>query len=187
MNSILATALMGFFLLPSVGVQGAVASAESAIKPIVYQTRTVKITGYNAVPEQTDSDPSTTASGAYSNPEVIIARSVDLKEDLPFGTVVEVVVPESSSHKCGIGAVEHFIGYRVVADSMHPRKVNQMDILFDTAAKVEVGGKEMNAARALGVCDEVEIRVIGKIDIKEMPRDQVELAAKVDLGELASL
>jgi 3D (Asp-Asp-Asp) domain-containing protein len=187
MHSILTTALMGFFLLPSVGVQGAVASAESAMEPTVYQTRKVKMTAYNAVPEQTDNDPFTTASGAYSNPEVVIARSVDLKEDLPFGTVVEVVVPESTSHKCGIERVEHFIGYRVVADSMHPRKVNQMDILFDTSSKVEVGGKEINAARALGVCDDVEIRVVGKIDIKEMPKDQIELASKVGLGELASL
>lgn len=187
MHSILSTALMGFFLLPNVGITGAVASADEALTQVpAYQSHIVAMTAYNAVPGQTDEDPFTTASGAYSNPEVVIARSADLKEDLPFGTVVQVIIPEKTSNSCGIGAVEHFIGYRVVADSMHPRKQNQLDVLFPTDSVVTLGGKTMSAARVMGICDEVEVRVVGKIDIKDMPETQTELAARVGFGEFAS-
>lgn len=184
MPTIITTALMGFFLLSANG--GAIVS-EVAKKPVLptYETLSVSMTGYNAVPEQTDGDPFTTASGAYSNPDIVIARSVDLAQTLPFGTVVEVVVPESANQNCGIGQVEHLIGYRVVADSMHPRKRNQLDILFDTDASVTHNGKDKNAAIVMGVCKEIEVRVVGKIDIKNMPKNQSELLASVLDSNLA--
>jgi 3D (Asp-Asp-Asp) domain-containing protein len=102
------------------------------------------MTAYNAVPEQTDGDPFTTASGAFSNPEVVAARSVDLKEELPFGTVIQIVPDASSSPSCGIGMVKEQLGYRVIADSMHPRKRNQVDILLNHENKVTVGSRSMN-------------------------------------------
>lgn len=187
MQSLITTALMGFFLLPGGNVtEKAIAQAEVIQKVPVYDTRTVSITGYNAVPEQTDTDPLTTASGAYSNPEIVVARSVDLEEDLPFGTVVKIIVPDTTARSCGLPLVAHLIGYRVVADSMHPRKQNQLDVLFDVNTKVDLNGKKVNAARVLGVCEEVEVHIVGSIDIKSMPKTQTELATRIGAAEFAS-
>lgn len=185
MPTIITTALMGFFLLSANGGQVALDAAKKPLLP-AYDTLTVSMTGYNAVPEQTDGDPFTTASGAYSNPDIIIARSVDLAETLPFGTVVEIVVPETTLNtNCGLAQVEQFVGYRVVADSMHPRKRNQLDIMFDGADRVMHNGKEKNAAIVMGVCKEIEVRVVGKVDIKSIPKTQTELLSAVTDAELA--
>lgn len=140
---------------------------------------TVKLTSYNAVPEQTDADPMTTASGARSNPEVIAARSVDLKETLPFGTVVALTRTASDSENCRFSQVEHLVGYRVIADSMHSRKREQIDILLDQNDTVSVHGKEINPALALGMCSGVTVEVVGRISVKDIPETQEELAALV--------
>lgn len=145
----------------------------------------VKLTSYNAVPEQTDSDPMTTASGARSNPEVIAARSVDLKEELPFGTVVKLSRAAEDTENCRFGAVEHLVGYRVIADSMHSRKREQIDILLDPADTVAVHGKEINPSIAMGLCSGVTVEVVGKIAVKDIPETQVELAALVEGNSLA--
>lgn len=144
---------------------------------------TVKLTAYNAVPEQTDSSPDITASGARSNPEIIAARSRDLANELPFGTVIAFESAEKSNN-CGFDIVEHLIGYRVIADSMHERMNNKIDILFDGSDTVHVGvngqgRRATNPALALGVCD-VTIRVVGKIDVRDMPSSQSELALLVN-------
>lgn len=179
MQTLVSTALMGLLLF----------SGGSALPSPVENTGptlNVAMTGYNAVPEQTDSDPLVTASGAYSNPEIIVARSVDLAEDLPFGTVIEITSKSATSTRgCGLSVVEDHVGYRVVADSMHPRKRQQIDVLFDTEASVLLGGKSVNAARVLGVCKGVEIRVVGEVDIKKMPRNQFELKRIVEEQRLA--
>lgn len=140
------------------------------------------MTGYNAVIGQTDSDPYTTASGAYSDPDVVAARSVDLADQLPFGTVIEVDTTSSTSTSCGLSAVADSVGYRVIADSMHPRKRDQIDLLFHTDDTYRVGGKVMNAANVLGVCKNVSIKIIGQVDIKHMPKSQAEL--KLAIGQL---
>ncbi|MCR4325733.1 MAG: hypothetical protein NUV59_02905 [Patescibacteria group bacterium] len=178
--SFITTALLGFFLLGNAAATSAIA-ATVAPAP----TYSVAVTGYNAVPAQTDDDPFTTASGARSNPEVVVARSVDLADKLPYGTVIEVTPKAAISNNCGISLVGEHIGYRVVADSMHSRKRNQIDIMFDTSADVVVGRKATNAAIALGVCSDVEIRVVGQVDIKKMPRNQAELKKVVDEQLLA--
>ncbi len=144
------------------------------------ETRVVKVTAYNAVPEQTDADPMTTASGARSNPEVVAARSVDLKEMLPFGTVVKLSRSASDSENCRFGQVEPLIGYRVIADSMHSRKREQIDILLDQNETVPVHGKEVNPALALGLCSGVTVEVVGRIAVKDIPETQIELAALVE-------
>ena len=82
---------------------------------VEYPTYSVRMTGYNAVPEQTNADPLTTASGAYSHPEVVVARSRDLAEELPYGTIIEILAREENKRSCGFYTVEHLIGYRVVA------------------------------------------------------------------------
>jgi len=180
MTGILITALMGFFLLPQ-----SEALTNPATMPATgaFPHYSVKVTAYNAVPEQTDGSPHITASGAYANPEVVAARSRDLKDQLPFGTVI-VLKYSPSSKNCGFATVEELIGYRVIADSMHSRKRNQIDLLFDARDTVSVGGKATNPSIALGVCDAVIIRVVGKVDIENIPKTQAELARLV-AGELA--
>ncbi len=178
-------ALTGFFVWSGIAAPAFVPAGDS-VKPILKAPEanlSVKLTAYNAVPEQTDSDPFTTASGAYSNPEVIAARSRDLAAELPFGTVIAIEAPEKS-HSCGFKTVEHLIGYRVIADTMHERMHNKIDVLFDPGDVVEIGvngepKKLVNPARALGICS-VTARVVGKIDVKDIPTTQSELAMRVE-------
>jgi len=142
------------------------------------------LTGYNAVPEQTDSDPFTTASGAYSNPEIIVAVSKDLRYGaLPFGTIIALEAGKTDND-CGFDSVEHLIGYRVVADQMHERWEKKIDILLDEDDTVRIGingqpKKAINPAKALGKCRNITARVVGKIAIKDIPQTQSQLALMV--------
>ncbi len=129
--------------------------------PAPIPTYTVAMTAYNAVPGQTDGDPTITASGAYSDPDIIAARSRDLADELPFGTVIEVTAA-SSSPGCGYRAVGDEIGLRVIGDSMNARMHNKIDILFDSG----------RTARTLGVCDSVSIRVVGHVAVGDVPHTQ---------------
>lgn len=184
MTAILTNALAGILLIANAGTF-TIASTTPAVAQKELPTYSVSMTGYNAVPEQTDGDPFTTASGAYSNPEVMAARSVDLKDELPFGTVIEIVSATSSSVNCGLPVVQEHIGYRVIGDSMHPRKRNQIDLLFHTDPVIKARGRLVNPAIALGICKNVEIRVVGKIDIKDIPKSQEELRIAVTTLEKA--
>lgn len=142
---------------------------------------TVRLTSYNAVAWQTDSTPGVTASGISSNPEVIAARSRDLASTLPFGTVVAIYRDGSDSPSCGFRKVEHLIGYRVVADTMNARFTKRVDVELDAADRVSVGGVKMNPSRALGVCGNVKVRVIGRIEnLSDIPSTQEELQALVE-------
>ncbi|HVW82644.1 MAG TPA: hypothetical protein VHC68_01740 [Candidatus Paceibacterota bacterium] len=144
------------------------------------------LTAYNAVPAQTDGDPSVTASGGPATPGVVAARSQDLAAELPFGTVIELM-PAATSTACGYGAVASQIGYRVVTDTMNARYSDRVDILFDTHDPVALAdGRTVNASVALGVCA-VTVRVVGRIDLAQapLPQTQEELAARIGKGELA--
>ncbi len=195
-------ALMGFFVLAGtvsapVAVQATPSEIDSAavkvaVKEEVSLKRTaetvlsVKLTAYNAVPEQTDANPFVTASGAASNPEVMAARSRDLVGELPFGTIIAIERPDYQDPlSCGYDAVEHLIGYRVIGDTTHSRKVAQIDLLMNQEDTVTVKGREMNPSLALGVCDEVTIRVVGHIKVSEIPTTQAELVEIVTGGRLA--
>lgn len=148
-------------------------------------TLSVSMTAYNAVPGQTDGDPYTTASGAYSNSEVVAARSHDLAGDLPFGTVIKIERTAADSPRCRFSEVEHLIGYRVIADTMHTRWTNKIDVLFDQNDTVQVNGRETNPGIAMGVCGEVKVTVVGKVNIKDMPETQAELAQMFSEPSLA--
>ena len=76
---------MGFFIL-SGGMVALPVHAQAPEAPAV-PGYAVTLTAYNAVPEQTDSDPHVTASGAYSNPEIIAARSRGPAAAIPFRPV----------------------------------------------------------------------------------------------------
>ncbi len=149
--------------------------------PLVHlpaNTLTVTSTAYNAVPNQTDNSPFITASGAYSNPQVIVARSRDLSKKLPFGTIIAIEKP-SHQRTCGYGAVEKQIGYRVVADAMNADKHNQIDILLNRKNMVRVGNMYKNPSIIFGVCNHVTIRIVGHILIRNIPRTQAQLATYV--------
>ena len=68
---------------------------------------------------------------------------------------------------------------------MHPRKRNQLDILFDTKDTVKLGGKKVNPAVVLGTCKEVQIEILGRIDVRKMPLTQTELMARIGVAALA--
>ncbi len=171
-------ALMGFFLLSGAALALPVqASAPAVVQP----TYTVTLTGYNAVPEQTDDSPFETASGAYSNPEIIAARSRDLAEELPFGTIIAIEGPAVAQESCGYHVVAPVIGYRVIEDTMNARYTDRIDVLFNTDAKyVTADGRVENAGMIVGICKGVTIRVVGHLDpARLLPKTQAALAAIV--------
>ncbi len=193
-------ALMGFFVwagtayAPVQAEQTPIDPAETvkvAVKDEVAVARdavgelSVKLTAYNAVPEQTDGNPLITASGAASNPEVIAARSKDLASELPFGTIISIEAPQNPSRSCGYASVEHLVGYRVIADTTHSRKVEQIDVLVNMEDTVLVSGKAVNPALALGICNGVTIKVVGRIKVSDIPSTQAELVDIVTGGKLA--
>jgi 3D (Asp-Asp-Asp) domain-containing protein len=201
MTRLTTAALMGAFVLQSTVLAFAdtIPQSEEPSEPI-YPTYTVSMTGYNALVGQTDSTPNITASGAYTHPEVVAARSVDLADELPYGTIIEISRSASStpSNNCGYELIDEQLGLRVIADSMHPRKRKQIDVLLDHTKKVQVGKRKLNPAIALGHCKGVEIKVVGKIDIKKMPKTQAGLRialedsrklaeAKIELAQLLAL
>ncbi len=178
-------ALMGFFLL-SGGTTVAPAHADAPIMRVStgYSSTlpgyAVTLTAYNAVPEQTDSDPFETASGAYSNPEVVAARSQDLASMLPFGTIIEIDGTNASKKTCGYDIVAPIIGYRVIADSMNARYTDRIDVLFSTESNFTLKNRgTKNAGMILGICTGVTIRVVGHVAINHIPKTQVELAKLV--------
>lgn len=174
------TTLMGFLLL-SGGLSAKPAQASAPTFP----DYPVTLTAYNAVPEQTDGDPLVTASGSFSNPEIVAARSRDLAGELPFGTIIEIIGPAVSSNNCGYKIVAPIIGYRVIADTMNARYTDRIDILFHTDSNYTMtGGDVKNAGMVLGICNGASIRVVGRVDISRIPKTQVELARLVH-GESA--
>lgn len=151
-----------------------------AAPKVAHAPFTTKLTAYNAVPGQTDNTPFTTASGAFSNPEVVAARSGDLAYKLPYGTVIKIERTLADTPSCNYSLVESQVGYRVIADAMNSRIVNTVDVLLDQNKTVPYQGRQINPGRALGRCGTVTITVIGKIEVKDIPSTQSELAAMVD-------
>ena len=176
---------MGLFVLSSVP-QAGWANANLAAAQLDLPSYNVTVTGYNAVPGQTDDTPFTTSIGVYTNPEVVAARSSDLADDLPYGTVI-AFEPATSSPDCGFPVVADKVGLRVISDAMNPRMHNKIDILFSAHDFVTVGGTDRNAARAFGICKDVKIYVVGKIDTKHMPETQEELVSMLESSKKADL
>ncbi len=149
-----------------------------------YDTYTVTMTAYNAVPGQTDDSPEYTSIGAWTNPDIIAARSSDLADELPYGTVISVM-PATTTPNCGYKYVSERIGLRVIGDAMNARMRNKIDILMDTEPIRAQEGKMRNPAKAFGFCRNITIAVVGKVDPKHIPKTQTELAAAIGLAQLA--
>ena len=172
------TALMGFLLFS--GATMAMPAHAMAPKALALPSYLVTLTAYNAVPEQTDNDPLMTASGAYANSEVVAARSGDLADELPFGTIIEITGPSVLNNNCGYDIVAPIIGYRVIADTMNARYTSRIDILFHTEANYKMAdGKIKNAGTVLGICNGANIRIVGRVDVNHLPKTQRELATIV--------
>ena len=185
-------ALVGFFAssgaiaaLPAQAAAPAIAPAPVApiaALPINPPAYAVTMTAYNAVPAQTDSNPTITASGAFANPQVVAARSQDLGKELPFGTIIRIEGPSGKpGADCGYGVVGNDIGYRVIADTMNRKFTNRIDILFGTKDNYLLGdGHVLNAANIMGVCPGMRIQVVGFVNISDpahLPTSQAALAA----------
>lgn len=186
-------ALVGLLFLP-VSVFAPIAEAKTvadaqgeeiplrtvAMDTSIATTLQVRLTSYNAVAWQTDTNPGVTASGIPSNSEVVAARSRDLAKTLPFGTVIAIYREGDDTPSCGFKRVEHLVGYRVVADTMNARFTKRVDVEFDSNDTVSYSGRNMNPSRVLGVCGNVTVRVIGRISLKDIPATQEELARIVE-------
>lgn len=170
---------MAFLLFSGASLGALPAHADAPTAPAL-PTYSVALTAYNAVPAQTDGDPFTTASGAYSNPEVVAARSQDLRDELPFGTIIEVSGPSTPGNSCGYSVVAPVIGYRVIADVMNARYTDRIDILFSTKTNYILSdGTTKNAGTILGICEGASVRVVGHVKISNIPKTQTELVALV--------
>jgi 3D (Asp-Asp-Asp) domain-containing protein len=202
MPVIAVAALMGFIFMPGstsaptpevttgpaakvVVLEGEEPSKRLATSRGVASSLQVSMTAYNAVPGQTDGDPMITASGARSNSEVVAARSRDLGDELPFGTVIKIERVSKDTPGCRFSQIESQIGYRVIADTMHQRWTKKIDVLLDQHNTVPVEGREVNPGIALGVCRDVTVTVVGTVDINRMPTTQAELAAMFEDATLA--
>ena len=175
---------MGFLLFVATG---AFPFSVTAPQALAQPTYILTLTGYNAVPEQTDDTPFITASGAYTNPEVVAARSQDLRDELPFGTIVAITGPATDNNGgCNYDLIAGDIGYRVIADSMNARLKNRIDILFARKNRYPLpGGRTMNAASLIGACPGTRVTVVGFVDIKNpanLPESQADLVALVAKG-----
>ena len=174
---------MGFLLLSGAMVSAMPVQAMAPTLPPL-PSHSVTLTAYNAVPEQTDDDPFVTASGAYSNPEVVAARSRDLAADLPFGTIIEILGPSDPDNSCGYDIVAPIIGYRIIADTMNARYTDRIDILFGIDSNYTLAdGRTKNAGNVLGICKGATVRVVGHVDITRpgrLPDTQEKLAALVN-------
>lgn len=178
---------MGFLLYSAAATTGS-EWAKPQVEAPTYPIYTVSMTGYNAVPSQTDDTPFITSIGLPVNPEVGAAASRDLiAGDLPYGTVIELVpdAADRATGGCELPHVEKYIQYRVITDTMNKRHENHVDIQFGKKQYVTIGNNTLNVAKAIGWCNDVEIRVIGKIDIGEIPDTQAELAQLVSTGTIA--
>lgn len=174
-------ALMGFLLFSGNAVPAhAIEHIAQAATPVI-PSYSVALTAYNAVPEQTDENPFETASGMFSNPEIVAARSRNLADDLPFGTIIAFDGSRTPlDDSCGYEVVASRIGYRVIADTMSARFTDRIDILFaEDENYTNTDGSVVNAATVLGVCKNIDIRVVGRIDMRRPPHTQSELAAIV--------
>jgi 3D (Asp-Asp-Asp) domain-containing protein len=98
-------------------------------KPKSLPSLTVRSTAYNSIPNQTDSSPWKTSTGARTR-YGIIALSRDLLKRIPYGSRVRL--QDNGSWKSGRGYGKYNRMLKdtvfVVEDTMHPRKSGMVDV-----------------------------------------------------------
>jgi 3D (Asp-Asp-Asp) domain-containing protein len=93
---------------------------------------TLKSTAYNSEESQTDSTPFITATGA-TTAFGIIAVSRDMLEHIPYGSLVRLKDLGNYRNGRGEGKYQELLdgqGLFIVEDTMHPRKIEQIDVWF---------------------------------------------------------
>jgi 3D (Asp-Asp-Asp) domain-containing protein len=98
---------------------------------------TLKSTAYNSHESQTDSSPFVTATGA-TTAFGIIAVSQDMLEHIPYGSLVRLKDLGGYRNGRGVGKFQEVLdtqGLFIVEDTMHPRKVEQIDVWFPHEAE----------------------------------------------------
>lgn len=95
-------------------------------------TYTLKATAYNSEAGQTDATPFITATGA-TTAFGVIAASRDMLEHIPYGSLVRLKDLGSYRSGRGEGKYQELLdtqGLFIVEDTMHPRKLEQIDVWF---------------------------------------------------------
>jgi 3D (Asp-Asp-Asp) domain-containing protein len=93
---------------------------------------TLKSTAYNSHESQTDATPNVTATGA-TTAFGVIAMSRDMLGNIPYGSLVRLKDLGSYRSGRGEGKFQDVLdtqGLFIVEDTMHPRKVEQIDVWF---------------------------------------------------------
>jgi 3D (Asp-Asp-Asp) domain-containing protein len=114
--------------------------------PTANPALTVRATAYNSLASQTDAQPFITATGARTEWGIIAVSRDLLREDLPYGSLVRL--RDLGGFHSGRGADAYHAlldgTLFVVEDTMHARKVNQIDLWFaDYASAVNWGVRRL--------------------------------------------
>jgi 3D (Asp-Asp-Asp) domain-containing protein len=111
--------------------------------PIANPTLEVRATAYNSLESQTNAQPFITATGAQTRWGIIAVSRDLLGFGLPYGSLVRLRDLGNFHNGRGYGAYQTLLdgtGLFVVEDTMHPRKLNQIDLWFaDYASAVNWG------------------------------------------------
>jgi 3D (Asp-Asp-Asp) domain-containing protein len=94
---------------------------------------TLKSTAYNSHASQTDSTPDVTATGATTTFGVIAVSRDLLDSSIPYGSLVRLKDLGSYRSGRGEGKFQDVLdsqGLFIVEDTMHPRKIEQIDVWF---------------------------------------------------------
>jgi 3D (Asp-Asp-Asp) domain-containing protein len=108
-------------------------------------TLVAKSTAYNSIPNQTDSTPFVTATGARTRFGVV-ALSRDLLRRIPYGSIVRIEDMGSWANGRGRGAYNRMLSgvNFIVEDTMHPRKRNTVDVWMPTRrAAIQWGARQI--------------------------------------------
>ena len=111
--------------------------------PIANPTVTVRATGYNSMPSQTDASPNVTATGTTTRFGVLAVSRDLLGADLPYGSLVRIRDLGGYGDGRGAGRFQTVLDRQdlfIVEDTMHARKRKQVDVWFGDHASALAWG-----------------------------------------------
>ncbi len=111
--------------------------------PVATPTFVVRATAYNSLESQTNSQPHVTATGVRTQWGIVAVSRDLLGVSLPYGSLVRLRDLGNFHNGRGHGAYQTLLDGTevfIVEDTMHPRKINQIDLWFaDYASAVNWG------------------------------------------------
>ncbi len=115
--------------------------------PIANPVYVLRATGYNSMVNQTDHSPHITATGERTRVGIIAVSRDMLSRDLPYGSLVRIRDLGNYHNGRGYGKFQTLLdnqGLFVVEDTMHRRKLEQVDVWFaDYASAVNWGVRKV--------------------------------------------